>query len=131
MVEVVVARADQQRRPLADAPEIFLDDQGLRGTPEHAGGVEMVAGDHHHVHVRGGGDDPVELAQVVMEIGDQQAAHGGQTCRSTMTGVWSDAFGRRRGALSMVQATRRSAAWGDSRWWSMRMPWSSWKAPPW
>src|SRR4051812_9273019 len=65
------------------------------------------------------------------------AAHGGPHCRSdynancglfqisnsAQTGTWSDGFSPSpRTWLSIWQALSRSAAWGDSMIWSMRMP---------
>ena len=87
MVEIVVARADQERDALADAAEILLRDDGLGGAGDGPARVQMVAGEHHHVHLRGRRQHPVELAQVVVQIGDQEAAHGAQSRKVTVTGV--------------------------------------------
>ena len=37
--------------------------------------VELVACEHHDVELRRGVDDPVELTQRVVEIGDEEYAH--------------------------------------------------------
>jgi hypothetical protein len=41
---------------------------------------------------------------------------------STMMGVWSDGCGWARGPRSISQLCKRSATFGDSRKWSIRMP---------
>ena len=78
MVEIVVAGADQQRRPLADAAEVFLHDDRLRRAADRGRGIEMVAGQHHDVDLRRRRHHPVELAQIVVQVGDQQAFHRSQ-----------------------------------------------------
>jgi hypothetical protein len=50
-------------------------------------------------------------------------APGGLThARSTQTGTWSDGFSQARTWRSIPACRSRSAASGDSRMWSMRMP---------
>lgn len=41
---------------------------------------------------------------------------------STVTGTWSEGFSKPRRWRWTEAETRRSAAWGESRRWSMRMP---------
>ena len=47
------------------------------------------------------------------------------------TGTWSEGLSRPRTALSMPVSLKRSAAWGDNRRWSMRMPLLRSQAPRW
>ena len=56
-----------------------------------------------------------------------EAAAGGRGCRghgvsSHQIGVWSEALGLALGPASISQATSRSAAWGESIRWSIRIP---------
>lgn len=49
----------------------------------------------------------------------------GQTsANSHHTGVWSEGLSLARGPLSIPEPIKRSAAWGESRKWSIRRPWS-------
>lgn len=68
-------------------------------------------------------------AQAAALDGSLLPAHGA-SLSSHHTGVWSEGFSRwPLGVLSMSQAVSRSAAWGDSRRWSMRNPSSRGQRP--
>ena len=64
--------------------------------------------------------DKSRLAGEIEEMG--QAHLRPQRARSMRIGVWSEALSRPRMALSMATDRSRSAAWGESMRWSMRMP---------
>ncbi len=52
-----------------------------------------------------------------------------QSSSSTTTGTWSDGLSMSRASRWVSIPMKRSAAWGESRWKSMRMPWSRCQAP--
>ena len=56
---------------------------------------------------------------------------GCHSFNSHHTGTWSDGLSCPLILRSMPAAVRRSAAWGERRRWSMRMPWSLLQAPAW
>ena len=74
-IEVVVARADDQPRLRPEPGEVLADDHDLGTGVDGRAEVEVVAGDDHHVEVRGDARQPVELGQRIMQVRHDEEAH--------------------------------------------------------
>ena len=72
MVEVVVAGAGHGGGPLREPGEVLEHDDDLGVEGDDRRDVEEVASDDEQVDVGGLGQHPVQLAQVVVEIGHEQ-----------------------------------------------------------
>jgi hypothetical protein len=74
-VEVVVARRGEQHGLLGQSAKRGRDGDGLNVEAHRGANVERVARDHQRVEVACGGEQPVELAQPVVQVGHQQYVH--------------------------------------------------------
>jgi hypothetical protein len=61
---------------LAATSEVFLHDHDLRTEVDDRAEIERIAGEHDQIELVRHRHQPVELRQRVVEIGDDQAAHG-------------------------------------------------------
>ena len=103
--QVVVARAHHHRRAGPHELHVAGDHDALRVERHCRRDVEVVARHHHEVELVGVSHDPVELGQVVVEVGDEQEAHGGAP-RTVSTPV----VRRAARARSARSPTQRGAA---------------------
>ena len=55
--------------------EIFLHHHDLGAEIDDRADVERIAGKDHEIELRRGREQPVELRQRIMQIGDDEAAH--------------------------------------------------------
>ena len=76
-VEIVIAGADEDPRHLGEPAQILGDHDDLRVLRHDAGDLQQIAGDHHGVVIRRNRQDPVELLQRIVQVGDQQKVHAG------------------------------------------------------
>jgi hypothetical protein len=71
----MVAGTDDHSGLLGDAPNVLLDDHGLHRAVQLAGDIQVIPRHHYEVEIRRGRDDPVELLQRIVQIGNQQQLH--------------------------------------------------------
>ena len=76
----MVAGARDRGGPLGEAGQVLEGDDDLRVERDTGGDVEDVARDREEVDPLGLGQDPVELAKVVVEVRDEERPH-----RSTLS----------------------------------------------
>ena len=74
-IAVVIARTDQQPRFLPDATQILFHHDNLHIEIQAGTQVQQVAADDDGIVVRRIGDQPVELLERIMEVGDEQHLH--------------------------------------------------------
>ena len=74
-VEIVVARRGEQHGLLGKSAQSGRDGDGLDVEAHRGANVEQVARDHQRVEVARDAEEPVELAQPIVEVGHQQDAH--------------------------------------------------------
>ena len=82
---------------------------GLHPPVQRQGGRRQGGGGESHQQ-----DD----AQSLIHFGPDPS----QSASSITTGTWSEGFSMSRASRCVSTPTNRSAAWGDNRWKSMRMP---------
>ena len=71
-VEIVVAGADDEAPGGVQQVEVLQHHHGLGVEGDSRGDVQLIAGHHHEVEVGRTSDDPIELRQGVVEVGDQK-----------------------------------------------------------
>src|SRR5207302_6512980 len=75
LVEVVIAGAEDDLGPSGEQREVLLHDHDLGAKIHHRADVQRIAGKDYQIELRRRADQPVELRQRVMQVGDDQAAH--------------------------------------------------------
>jgi hypothetical protein len=74
-IQVVVARARDDARPLRRASQVLRYDDDLRLERDERRDVERVARDDDEIEALGDGLHPIELLERVVKVGDEEAAH--------------------------------------------------------
>ncbi len=101
VIEVVVPGADHGDGARRHPGQVLEDDRDLGIQGDGGADVEEVAGDDHQVVLVGLVQHPVELAQVVVQIRDEEGVHVGilpAARHNTLTGRSRDPVPSGRGA---------------------------------
>ncbi|MEY9613057.1 hypothetical protein ABIF21_005931 [Bradyrhizobium elkanii] len=75
LVEVVIARAEDHPREIGEPRQVFRDDDDLGAEIDRRAEIERIAGEDHEIELRCRRQQPVELRQRVMQVGDDKTAH--------------------------------------------------------
>ncbi|BAM89395.1 FAD linked oxidase domain-containing protein [Bradyrhizobium oligotrophicum S58] len=75
ILQIVIARADQHARLGREQRQVLLDHDDLRADVDDRSEIERVPGEYDRVEMAGGCDQPVELRQRVVKIGNDETAH--------------------------------------------------------
>ena len=111
-VAIVIAGTDEEFRLLSEQPEVFFDDRDLHIRIERGAEIEQVTADGGHVEPSRLIEQPVELFQRVMQVGDKKQAHAGLGSTRWL----SRPRAKRAGTLARVPKPAHLRA----RWFSVR-----------
>ena len=98
--EVMVAGADDNPTRRLQQRDVVQDHSDLGIERDSRTDVQLIARKNHEVEFRGGVDDPVELAQRVVEIRDKKDAHGYLLLRSWTAECRTDRDGPSKAEIS-------------------------------
>ena len=116
--KILVAARVQVGEPATDLGKIYNSEPASRGGAPSGGGDSGLR-DCWRRSISGRKASPLA------------STYGASIENSAQTGTWSEGFSQLRTRLSMPTTVKRSAAWGDSTRWSMRIPLFFCHAPAW